>query len=93
VHDFEATQLASLGGARLSELSKAISDLGNLESSQINSLEVYEDLRGKVLRLAKQVGQILRRDPIRDAERDLREGAIVVSRQVIDKVLGDLALS
>ncbi|KAG7528188.1 hypothetical protein FFLO_06359 [Filobasidium floriforme] len=93
VHDFEATQLASLGGARLSELSKAISDLGNLESRQINSLEVYSDLRGKVLRLAEQVGEILRRDPVRNAELDLREGAIVVSRQVIDKVVKDLALS
>lgn len=93
VHDFEATQLASLGGARLSELSKAISDLGNLESRQINFLEVYEDLRGKVLDLAKQVGEILRRDPVRNAELDLREGTIVVSRQVIDKVVGDPALS
>lgn len=93
VHDFEATQLAFLGGARLSELSKAISDLGNLESRQINSLEVYTDLCGKVLELAKQVREILRRDPVRNAELDLREGAIAVSRQVIDKVVGNPALS
>jgi hypothetical protein len=93
VHDFEATQLASLGRAWLSELSKAISDLGKLESRQINSLEVYADLRGKVLGLAEQVGEILKRDPVRNAELDLREGAIVVSREVIDKVVGDLAPS